>query len=258
MVKAVFFDIDGTLVSFNTHAVPQSAVESVNQLREKGIKVIIATGRRIQDINNLGVLEFDGYITMNGSYCLAGRDRVVFKHPIMQEDIDSLLSYMETEEKFPCVFVHEDEANMNYRDDTVEKVFELLHFPAPIYKPLREVAHKKVYQLISFFPEHKEAQIMSALPHCNTTRWNPMFTDVVPKGIDKSIGIDKMLEYFDISLEDTMAFGDGGNDKAMLQHVHTGIALGNADDDVKQVADYITDSVDEDGVYNALKHFGLL
>jgi hydroxymethylpyrimidine pyrophosphatase-like HAD family hydrolase len=55
-----------------------------------------------------------------------------------------------------------------------------------------------------------------------------------------------------------MAFGDGGNDIPMLQHVACGIAMGNASDEVKAVAGYVTDSVDDDGLTNALRHFGLI
>ena len=69
MVKAIFFDIDGTLVSFETHKIPASTQEALKTLRDKGIKIFIATGRPQCLINNLGDLEFDGYITVNGSYC---------------------------------------------------------------------------------------------------------------------------------------------------------------------------------------------
>ena len=69
MVKAIFFDIDGTLVSFETHKIPASTQEALKALRDKGIKIFIATGRPQCLINNLGDLEFDGYITVNGSYC---------------------------------------------------------------------------------------------------------------------------------------------------------------------------------------------
>ena len=69
MVKAIFFDIDGTLVSFETHKIPASTHEALKALRDKGIKIFIATGRPQCLINNLGDLEFDGYITVNGSYC---------------------------------------------------------------------------------------------------------------------------------------------------------------------------------------------
>ena len=65
MIKAIFFDIDGTLVSFNTHKVSDSSKRAIKELKEKGIKVFIATGRIKLQINNLGDLKFDGYITAN-------------------------------------------------------------------------------------------------------------------------------------------------------------------------------------------------
>ena len=84
------------------------------------------------------------------------------------------------------------------------------------------------------------------------------FPDVIPKGSSKQVGVDKMLDYFGISLDESMAFGDGGNDVLMLKHVGIGVAMGNAEDEVKRAADYVTDSVDEDGVEKALRHFGVI
>ena len=69
-IKAVFFDIDGTLVSFKTHAVPESARLSIAQMRERGIKVFIATGRLLKYTGVVSDLEVDGYITVNGGYCI--------------------------------------------------------------------------------------------------------------------------------------------------------------------------------------------
>ena len=71
-------------------------------------------------------------------------------------------------------------------------------------------------------------------------------------------GIQLMTKHFNIPLECAMAFGDGGNDIPMLQHVPYGVAMGNACEELKSVADYITESVDEDGIENALRHFGLI
>ncbi|MDF9831510.1 Cof-type HAD-IIB family hydrolase [Parabacteroides sp. PF5-6] len=258
MIKAVFFDIDGTLVSFKTHAVPQSTRDSIRLLREKGIKVFIATGRRLEAVNNLGDLEFDGYITLNGGYCLAGREEVIYKHRIAAEDIEGMLRYQETVQDFPVAIVQDRDIFMNYRDEAVDEIFDLLNFPAPPIRPLREVADQAVYQVIAFFREHQEEQIMAAMPHCEATRWNPLFSDVVPQGSSKSVGIEKIRKHFGIALEEIMAFGDGGNDIQMLRHVALGVAMGNAEDDVKQAADYVTDSVDNDGIYKALKHFGVL
>ena len=210
MIKAVFFDIDGTLVSFKTHKLPDSTVRALDLLREKGIKVFIATGRQLQSINNLGTQEFDGYVTLNGGYCLAGKDKVIYKHNIPSGDIEALIRYQENEEAFPCALVEEDGIYQNYVDDSVRQLYDMLDFPHPPLRPLRGNGGKEVYQLIAFFSPGHEERIMSVLPHCEATRWNPLFADVVPRGSSKAVGIDKIIEYYGISLHETMAFGDGG------------------------------------------------
>ena len=78
------------------------------------------------------------------------------------------------------------------------------------------------------------------------------------KGVTKQLGIDKILEHFGLPLETSMSFGDAGNDIPMIKHAAIGVAMGNASDQVKEIADYVTDTVDDDGVYKALKHFGVL
>ncbi len=258
MVKAIFFDIDGTLVSFKTHSISPSTTRALALLREKGIKVFIATGRHFSAINNVGNEKFDGYVTMNGSCCLTDKGEIVYKHRIPAEDIESLLNYLEQKESFPCILVQENRLLMNFKNENSEKVFDMLNFPEPPMGNLRDVPVDNVYQLIGFFEEHQEERIMNILPGCESTRWCPLFTDVVPKGSNKGIGIDKMLESFGITAEETMAFGDGGNDVEMLKHVGIGIAMGNAEEEVKAVADYVTDSVDEDGILKALIHFGVI
>lgn len=256
-IKAVFFDIDGTLVSFKSHRIPDSAGRALDQLRAKGIKVFIATGRQLRYINNVGDRVFDGYVTLNGSYCLAGRDKVIYKHSIDPADIESLIRFQKRE-PFPCALVVEEGTFQNYVDDSVRAVYRLLNFPEPEPCSMEEYRDKEVFQLIAFFTKEQEGRIMAALPHCEATRWNPLFADVIPAGSSKAVGIDKMIAHFGISLEETMAFGDGGNDIPMLRHAGIGVALGNAADEVKAAADYVTTSVDEEGVWNALAHFGLV
>ena len=82
--------------------------------------------------------------------------------------------------------------------------------------------------------------------------------DVTAKGNTKQNGIDQIIRHFGIKLEETMAFGDGGNDISMLRHAGIGVAMGNANDDVKAASNYTTTSVDEDGIANALKYFGIV
>ncbi len=257
MIKAVFFDIDGTLVSFNTHRVPDSAREAITTLRQKGIKVFIATGRHLAAINNLPGLEFDGYVTLNGGLCYAGHNQIIYKHAIPREDIQNLLDYMDTH-PMPCVFVREGDMHLNFVDRTVMQVFDMLDFIEVPCTNLREVAREDVLQLIAFFNEGHEEEVMERLPHCRATRWHPSFSDVVPQGGSKVTGILKTAEHFGFLPEEVMAFGDGGNDLEMLRFASPGIAMGNAEDHVKAAADYVTSSVDEDGIAHALQHYGLI
>ncbi len=259
MINAIFFDIDGTLVSFKTHAVPQSAIDAITEVRKKGIKVFIATGRSLMQINNLKGLTIDGYITLNGGYCTTGTGELIYKKGISPEDIKSLIRYQEEQEQFPCSFVCEDEIFVNAINDTVTQVAEELNYPVPPLKDIRKALTKEVFQIVAYFDSKQEKQIMqTALPHCHATRWNSRFTDIIAAGNSKQTGIDEIIAYYGIKLSETMAFGDGGNDISMLRHAAQSIAMGNANEDVKQAANYITDSVDENGIWNALKHYHVI
>lgn len=257
MIKAAFFDIDGTLVSFNTHKVPESTITALNALRQKGIKTFIATGRHKTAINNLGNLIFDGYITLNGGICLDEEDKIIYKHSIPQEDIRSFIRYQETD-PFPSMIVTECDVFINYYNQDVEDILKILNFPHLPQKPVTDFYDTEVMQLVSFFKTEQENKIMKELPHCEATRWHPSFTDIVPKGSSKRVGIDKIAEHFGIGIDECIAFGDGGNDISMLQYAGIGVAMGNADEEVKRNADYVTDPIDNDGIMNALKHFDII
>lgn len=257
MIKAIFFDLDGTLISFETHQIPQSAKDAIRQLRERGIKVFVATGRHKSTKEDLKDLVFDGYVTLNGSVCLIG-DETIYKEHIPKKDIHALINYVRHVESFPCVFVEEDFRSLNYRNEATDEIFSLLNYPETPVCDMDLIKDKQIYQVLAFFEEGQEERIMQTLPDCKTTRWNPIFTDIVPAGSDKWTGITKMLDYYHILPEETMTFGDGGNDISMLQHAGIGVALGNAADEVKKNADYVTDTVENDGVLKAVMHFGLL
>lgn len=109
-----------------------------------------------------------------------------------------------------------------------------------------------------FITEEEEKEIRPSIPTCEIGRWYPSFADVTAKGDTKQKGIDEIIRYFNIKLEDTMSFGDGGNDISMLRHAAIGVAMGQAKDDVKAAADYVTAPIDEDGISKAMKHFGII
>lgn len=256
MIKAIFFDIDGTLVSFNTHKMSESTYLALKLLKEKGIKIFIATGRGKDGLDVLDDIDFDGYITLNGQYCYTSQ-KLIYENTITKEDLQALLEYLK-EKPFPCGFTEEDTKYFNLRDERVDFIHSITHNDDHPEGDCSHVVDHKVYQCMCFIDEKEEKELLKIMPHCISARWHPIFCDVSPKGGTKQNGIDKFLEYYHISLQETMAFGDGGNDIQMLEHVAISIAMGNANDKVKQIADYITDDVDHDGIYNALKHFQLI
>ena len=261
MTKALFFDIDGTLVSFKTHVIPASTIEALTLAHEKGIQIFIATGRPTLIINNLSELQnrglIDGYITMNGGYCYVG-DKIIYKSPIPETDVQTM-ARISKEKGYACIFVGEHDAWVCQPNDPLRQIFYdflgVKEFPEVGFE---EAISHKIYQMTPFFSAEDERIIAPQMPHSEFGRWYPTFVDITAKGNTKQNGIDEFIKHFGFKLEETMAFGDGGNDIGMLRHAGIGIAMGNAKDDVKASADYVTDSVDEDGIFKAMKHFGII
>ena len=256
MVKAIFFDIDGTLISFKTHQMPKSTYDTLWQLHHKGIKLFIATGRGMDGLDVLKDLPFDGYITLNGQYCYT-KDTLIYENTINQQDLKALLNYLETK-PFPCGFTEEHTKYFNMRDHRVDEIHAITHNDDHPAGDCSNVVNHKVYQCMCFIDEDQEKELLKVMPHCIAARWHPLFCDISPIGGTKQNGIDQFLDYYNIDLSEAMAFGDGGNDKQMLEHVAISIAMGNANEEIKEIASYVTDSVDHDGIKKAIEHFNLL
>ena len=264
MIKAIFFDIDGTLVSFNTHKIPQSTIDSLKQLKTKGIKLFIATGRPPYDLkmliekDHLGDI-FDGYITFNGQYCYEQSGKLIHEEYLNPDDLKQLTNYIEGK-NIACGCMEIDYLYFNLFNDSVKKLNETLGDTAPerAIDNINRVFSHKTYQITIFLNQDDEQIIAPILPHCRLVRWCPLFADIIPQNGGKSKGIAEVLAYYNISADETMAFGDGGNDKEMLETVKYGIAMGNANDELKSIADFVTLDVDNDGIFYALKKYNLL
>ena len=113
-------------------------------------------------------------------------------------------------------------------------------------------------QVTPFCTVEQETQLMPTLTNCTSGRWHPAFTDITSREADKGKGLHAMAKFLGLDISETMAFGDGGNDITIIQESGIGVAMGNAGEEVKAVADFVTTSVDEDGVKNALEHFGVI
>ncbi len=96
------------------------------------------------------------------------------------------------------------------------------------------------------------------MPHSKVVWWSPEFCDIIPATGGKEHGMLRFIEKYGLKAEDSIAFGDGNNDVEMLRYAGIGVALGNGSDDVKAAGDYVTSDIDEDGVFKALQHLGIL
>lgn len=258
MIKAIFFDIDGTLASFNTHRISHTTRQAIKVLKGKGIKVFIASGRSSFELDILDNIQFDGYIILNGSHCYSAEGIDIYKHPIPKDDISRLVKWLENNTA-PFLFVHDKGQFINRVNEEVKKLSQLVEVAIPEVISAEYALDKDILQLAGYFNEDEENDLLTnILIHCEQARWCPYFTDIIAHGNSKSNGIQRMLDHYNISINETMAFGDGGNDISMLQYVAIGVAMGNASDEVKVAANYVTDTVDNEGVYQALKHFGIL
>ena len=257
MIKAIFFDIDGTLVSFKTHEISKTTLEALYALREKGVKLFIASGRHLLIMDNLSGFPFDGYVCMNGSLVF-DRGKVIYSHPLDQADAASVIDLAETGQ-IPCVLFTEKNVAMNCRTERTEQLFRMIRLPEPEYASLMPYKSGPVSQFTIFLDQEREDALLApALKHSVTTRWHPEVTDIVPENISKAEGISRVIAGYGIGREEVMAFGDGGNDVEMIEYAGIGVAMGNALPDVRKHADYVTSTVDEDGIVAALRHFRIL
>ena len=255
MTKILFFDIDGTLVSFKTHRVPQSALDAIHRVRQKGIKVWIATGRPMPFINNLDGVEYDGIMSVNGAHCQLNDGTVIFSKPTDRKDVERMIEEQK-HSGIAVAYAGNDRAIVaapKGLPKELDDVFTLLDIKQPELHAPEEALTFQVMQIIAFFNKEQSKHIMGdVLKGCNENRWHPDFADCVAKGTDKAAGIDAVIKYYGYDISETMAFGDGGNDITMLRHAGIGVAMGNANDEVKQSADIVTTTVDEDGIANIL------
>ena len=181
---------------------------------------------------------------------------------ISEETLHTLLDYLENEEKFPCSIMTNNGIFSNYIDDNVKLLSEGVGLEIPVIENFPKFVESnidEVLQINIYVDENKEKELMKKVfKDCDSSRWCSSFADVDTKGGGKHIGVDKIIEYYKIDISETMAFGEGGNDLSMIEHCAVGIAMGNANEKLKKAANYITDDVDNDGIYKALKHFNII
>lgn len=254
--KVIFFDIDGTLFSHKTQSIPQSAIDAISEVRKNGVLTVVCTGRDIRELRKLPVYQipFDGYLTLNGNVCLDEHEKMFAGIEIDQDEVEILVRIFSAD-KIPFVLVGKDKRYINHVDDLVIDTQTSTNGTIP---DIGEYRGEKIYQCLAFVQNKERLMLDDLLDDCIITSWNDTGIDIISKHGGKAAGIQKFMDHYGFRLNETMAFGDGQNDIDMIRFVGTGISMGNGIDALKKAADYVTTDIDDDGIANGLRHFGLI
>lgn len=254
--KIVFFDIDGTLVNADKK-IPASTKAAVQQLQERDIIVALSTGRPSFLYEHIREeLNIDTYISFTGQHVVF-EGELIYHQPMDPIILGQL--YTDTMKRnFPMMLMSDEGmvatiGDHPYMQDGLE---DLKYAYPPVHDSFHET--ETIYQVLLFFEEHHDESFFTQYKNSRFIRWHKYACDMLPGGGSKLVGVDKVLEAASISKEHAYAFGDGMNDIEMIQHVGTGIAMGNAVKQLKDVAHLTTSDVDDDGVWKALKQLRLI
>ncbi|MFC3039594.1 HAD family hydrolase [Virgibacillus xinjiangensis] len=257
--KALFLDIDGTILKPD-HTYTDSTKTAISQAKEKGVEVFIATGRPLHEIEGLAEeLDVDSLIGYNGAYAVY-QDETIVDEPISSETVRRFLNIAEenghelvlytngcnyfTSLDHPFVQQFNDifqlKKNEVFTDDVIDQIIGIT-----ILNISPEKA--RLYEI--------EENIRLSIVNVNGAE---QAQDLIRKNVNKGEAVKTILQRLHIPQEQAIAFGDGMNDKEMLQAVGHGFAMGNAHPDLVEFAKYQTTTVTESGIYNGLKKLGLV
>lgn len=277
-IKAVFFDMDGTLLT-DRRTVSRSTIVAINTLKQQGIMVGVATGRDPRFVlKYMAALGLDVAITYNGQYIFS-RESVLFSQALASSEVATLIAYAKKEKKELALGLATGMVGSGIMNFGMGRISYLLtrfipktwtgavHFFFNRFVRLVRPQDKSdllywlqqpVYQMVLLETEQETRKIAPLFPDLDFTRSSSYATDIVTKGMSKLQGITKVCEMYQMTLNQVMVFGDASNDVEMLSGVGCSVAMGNASKKVKQLASYVTTSNNHDGIYKALRHFGLL
>lgn len=281
MSKVIFLDVDGTLINYQTY-LPKSAEKAVNEARRNGHRVYICTGCGKDEISHrdFRTMELDGMIGGNGVY-VEDHDHVVYFNPLSADDTRDIVDWCFKRglgvilESNAGMFVDDlflkqgAEAMAKYASGKGKVIADIEEFNKNVMKQYTLLSRKELYRndinkisyILGSYQDHLDAK--RDFPHLVENTWGgkgemALFGDIGPSGIDKKYAIKILLDYLNIAPKDTIAFGDANIDISMFEVCGYGVAMGNGGEGIKKAADYITDDVDHDGLYNAFKYLKLI
>lgn len=261
--KAVFFDIDGTLFE-QGNPVPESTVAAIHKLRENGHLAFVCSGRsRImvpeKEILSIG---FDGVIAACGMYASFG-ERVLFDEEMTEEQLSDILPVLQDTDTMYILegteYIYYDERTIHYAIDDwyVRSINEMVADRFCVVPQCAQEIHANKISIQ--VPKSRMEEVTErAKRHYQLLLHEENIAEIIPHGFTKAGGIRRVCEMLGISRENTIAVGDSINDVDMLRYAGIGIVMGNGTQVAKENADFITTGIYEDGIWNAMAHFGLV
>lgn len=259
MKPIVSFDVDMTLIDHKDWMIPDSALETIEKLRENYI-IVLATGRDMDSAFSTVIrdqIRPDAIIHLNGTKVTVG-DKVIYEHTFDKHLLKQILAYAE---KTPySVGTTIGDRDYYVHPEVVKKHDASLwgecgrRFEDP-----GKLVELEVRTMAYIGNEEGAKAMEEAFPEIHVHMFaDKRGADVVERNAGKAMGLVRLCEYYRIPLSETVAFGDSMNDYDIIKAAGKGIAMGNAMNELKKAADYVTDSIDQDGIKNACLHFGLI
>jgi len=195
-------------------------------------------------------------VTINGTLVIDKFDNIIFSLPCEKKSVKKVMELVDKHQLNLC-FINKDDYYLYKDEDKRSHLgYDPLHIPIPNKK---EYLNEDIYQINLFCEdEYVNEFIKNTNEFLSYSRLNDYGYDVYAKDQTKATGIKHLIEYLNIDKKDTIAFGDGHNDSEMIEYCEIGVAMGNAIEKVKKVSNYITDDIDNDGIYNAMKYLKLI
>ena len=270
MGKVLFFDVDGTLVNFRGQ-MPASARTALKKVQENGHQIVLCSGRsRVQIYPWLLELGFDGIVAATGSYVEYGGE-VVYRHFMSEDEIRRVTAVLdEADACYSAQAGNRMITSAHHRDRQLARFRELAdaELIEQIWQHIELADHLDQYEdiekLVYYESKMSVQEIRERLSGlCEVTessfeRAQNDTGEVTCCGINKAWGMQKYIVHTGTARADTIAFGDGPNDFDMIEYASIGVAMGNAVQELKDRADFITKNIDEDGIAYALQELGLI
>lgn len=246
MRKLICFDIDGTLCSSKTHQMSEKTIQALQQLKEKGHYLVIATGRSVDSLIKTGlpqVFPFDGYVCNSGQSILDKDTQIITKESIAPQIVKDVIKIAKAN-NIPLTLKTKNRFITQKANENVKRGCGYFNNPVP---PVGTYTNQEVGAMIAYGPLNYDYHEFKAFECLDVMPGESSYADITIKGISKATGIQILMKQF--QLDSYIAFGDSLNDVEMFKHAAYCICMGQGNEELKKMSHEVTKSVDEDGIY---------